>query len=172
VARRKRWQDRVEYELAQEALRHADNPALQIQDLDSWKRRYPYSDYENERNYYYLEAYSRVTPAQPAKVIAYAAPLVRQDVHALFEDSATGRAQVLNSLYLATVSAQGLSGGGSGSEQQTSRMAAQKLLDYLPEFFAGEARPAQVSQELWTKARADMEATARRVVTQAARRGR
>jgi hypothetical protein len=171
--RRKHWQDRVEYELAEEAMRHADNPALQIQDLDTWQRRYPYSDYGNERHYYFQQAYSRMQPPQPARVMGHAASLVQQDVHTLFDDSEIGRAQVLNSLYLTTVSAQSLPGGGSPREQAIGRMAAQKLLDYLPEFFAADARPAQVSPELWHKARADMEATAKRVAAQlAARRGR
>jgi hypothetical protein len=161
IGRKKKWQDRVEYDLAEEALRHASNPALQIQDLDTWRRRYPHSDYEDERNYYYVQAYGRLNPPQPQKLLAYAAPLVRQDVQQLFEDSDTGRAQVLNLLYLATTSAQTLPGN---AKPMVSLVAAEKLLKYIPEFFGNTPRPANVTPELWTKARADMESAAKRVL--------
>jgi len=171
IGRRKRWQDRVEYDLAEEAMRHTGNPALEIQDLDTWKRRYPHSDYENERNYYFVQAYGRLTPPQPGKLLGYAAPLLSQpDVRTLFDDGEIGRAQTLNLLYLATTSAQLLPPGAVG-EIGLGRIAAQKLLTYLPEFFRAEARPANVSQDLWAKAQADMESAAKRTMAMA-RRGR
>jgi len=171
IGRRKRWQDRVEYDLAEEAMRHTGNPALEIQDLDTWKRRYPHSDYENERNYYFVQAYGRLTPPQPGKLLGYAAPLLSQpDVRMLFDDGEIGRAQTLNLLYLATTSAQMLP-PGAVNEIGLGRIAAQKLLTYLPEFFRAEARPANVSQDLWAKAQADMESAAKRTMAMA-RRGR
>jgi hypothetical protein len=166
---KRHWTDRVEYDLAQEAINHGNNPALQIQDLDTWKRRYPHSDYENDRNYYYVQAYSRVVPPQPAKVLAYAAPLVQQDIRDLFEDTDIGRAQTLNLLYLATVNAQSVS-PGLIAERQTGQFAARKLLEYLPEFFTDSHRPANVTADLWTKARADMESTARKTLAIAGHR--
>ena len=168
--RSKRWQERVEYDLAQQAVNHAANPALAIQDLDTWKRRYPHSDFENERNYYYVQAYSRVAPSQPIKLLGHAAPLVEQDPQTLFDDTEIGRAQTLNALYLATMAAQNLS-AANPLEVETGRRAAQNLLQYLPQFFADSHRPANVTPELWTKARADMEAAARRTLA-AARRHR
>lgn len=169
IGRRKRWQDRVEYDLAEEALRHEANPALQVQDLDTWKRRYPHSDYENERNYYYVSAYARLAQPQP-KLFHHASLLLSQpDIRKLFDDTAIGRAQVLNLLYLTTTAAQTLP-ASAVNELQVGRAAADKLIHYLPEFFTPEARPANVNAELWTKARSDMESAAKRTLAMARRR--
>lgn len=169
--RNRRWQDRVEYDLAQQAVSHAANPALSIQDLDTWKRRYPHSDFENERNYYYVQAYSRLNPPQPVKLLAHAAPLVDQDPQMLFDDTDIGRAQTLNALFLATMAAQNVP-AANPAELQIGRAASEKLLQYLPQFFADSHRPANVSEELWSKARADMESAARRTLAASRRRHR
>jgi len=105
-------------------------------------------------------------------VVAHAAPLVEQDPRGLFEDTDIGRAQTLNLLYLATVSGQNLAAGAE-RERQTAALAAHRLASYIPEFFADLRRPANVSQELWTKAREDMETAAKRTMALASgRRGR
>ena len=163
IGRRKRWQDRVEFDLAEEALRHMANPALQIQDLDTWKRRYPHSDYEGERNYYYVQAYARLPQPQP-KLFQYASWLLSQpDIRTLFDDTEIGRAQVLNLLYLTTTAAQTLP-PRAANEMEVGRAAAEKLIRYLPEFFTAAARPPNVSTELWAKARLDMETAAKRTL--------
>jgi hypothetical protein len=153
----KRWQDDTEYALASEAVGHVNVPARQLQDLDTWKRRYPHSDYAAERQYYYMQAYNRLTPPRPEKVQEAAAELLKQDVWPQFDNTDEGHAQALAVLYLATASARPRDSG-------VGRDAATQLLRYLPVFFAPERRPDNISAELWNKARDDMEAAARRTL--------
>ena len=63
----KKVKDQGEYDLFNQTLKDASNPAQQIKDLDTWTQKYPESDYKDDRLLYYLQAYNGAN--QPAKVL-------------------------------------------------------------------------------------------------------
>lgn len=152
-----------EYQLFQKALADAADPRLQLVDLEAWKQRYPVSEHEADRVFCYVQAYNRIAPPLPAKLVESAAPLVERDPHSWFDDNEAGHAQALTVLYLVAVSAPRLP-AASPSQLRTCHRAARQLLAYLPEFFDDPSRPSGVSEQLWRKARADMESAARQTL--------
>ena len=70
------WKNRAEYDLVQ-ALTSERSPDRKIEMLNSWKQKYPASDFTVLRNQLFLEAYSQTR--QPEKVIATANEILRAD---------------------------------------------------------------------------------------------
>jgi hypothetical protein len=156
----KKFRNSGESDLYNAVLRDTNDPAKQIQDLDAWTQRYPHSDFVDDRLYLYLQAYARVKPAQPARLLDYGAQLINKDVKTVFQDPQ----QVLVVLYLVTVNA-GMAPGSANYEQlKAGARAAQELLDGLPTFFAADRKPPNVSMADWKKSRSDMEAVARKTL--------
>jgi hypothetical protein len=156
----KKFRNSGESEMYNAVIRDTNDPARQIQDLDAWAQRYPHSDFMDDRLYLYVQAYARLKPAQPARLLDYGAQLIAKDVKTVFQDPQ----QVLVVLYLVTVNAGTVPGPASYTHLKAGARAAQELLDGLPEFFATERKPPNVSAADWRKSRADMEATARKTL--------
>jgi len=152
-----------EYQLFQRAQADSADPERLLADLEAWKKRYPASEHEADRVFLFVQAYARMDPPLPARLVESAATLVQRDPHSWFDDSDAGRAQALAVLYLVAANAQRLQ-AASPSQVRTCNIAARQLLAYLPEFFDAPSRPSGVSEQLWTKARADMEAAARQTL--------
>jgi hypothetical protein len=148
-----------EYPLYQRASANFADPKQQLADLEAWRQRYPTTDYEADRTSLYLSAFNRFAPQPSDKAVEFAAPLLDRDPHTWFEDSDAGRAQALGVLYMVTASAPLLT-AGSSNDLRTCHKAARQLLAYLPEFWRDSARPSGISQQVWEKARADMESAA------------
>ena len=151
-----------EYLLFQKAL-SASNPKQQLAELANWKERYPVSEHEAERVFCYIQAYSRFTPPLSSSLVESAAPLVGRDPRSWFDATESGRAQALAILYLVAVSAARVPGGNT-NQLRICHWAARQLLECLPEFFAESSRPTGVSEQMWRKARADMESSARQTL--------
>jgi hypothetical protein len=152
-----------EYPLYQKALADSGDPRQQLADLETWQQRYPITEHEADRVFLYVQAYNRIAPPLPAKLVESAAPLLKRDPHSWFDDSDVGPAQTVAVLYLVTVSAPRIP-TASPSQLRTCHTAASQLLAYLPEFFDDRLRPPSVSGQSWEKARADMESAARQTL--------
>ena len=63
----KKVKDQGEYDIYNQTLKDANNPAALLKDLDTWAQKYPDSDWKDDRLYYYISAYSGTN--QPAKVL-------------------------------------------------------------------------------------------------------
>jgi len=155
----KRFRNSGESELYNAVLRDTNDPARQIQDLETWSQRYPRSDFIDDRLYLYVQAYARVKPAQAARVVEFGSQLMAKNLPAVFQDPQ----QVLVVLYLVTVNATNVP-NPSNAQVRAGYQAAQQLLDGLPMFFAADRKPPNVSDTDWRKSRSDMEATARRTL--------
>jgi hypothetical protein len=155
----KKFRNAGESELYNAVLRDANDAAKQVQDLDAWSQKYSESDFIADRLYLYVQAYARLKPARPAKVVEYGAQLIAMDLKNQFQDPQ----QVLVVLYLVMVNAIGIP-HPRGEELEAGRDAARELLDGLPAFFAADRKPPNVSVADWKKSRADMEAMARKVL--------
>src|SRR5579863_5251166 len=81
----KNWKDQAEYDMFNAAANAlATNPAKAISDLDSWKQKYPSSDFKDEGTVLYVQAYA--SAKQPAKAIDAAADLINRGVDTVFPD--------------------------------------------------------------------------------------
>src|SRR5579863_3931219 len=70
-----------------------------VSDLDLWKRKYPDSDYKDDREALYVQAYAATS--QPAKALDAAAPLVTGNLSAIFPGP-DGQPAILRLLYNAS----------------------------------------------------------------------
>jgi hypothetical protein len=156
----KKFRNAGESEMFNAVIRDTNDPAKQIQDLDAWAQKFPRSDFIDDRLYLYVQAYARVKPAQPARVLDYGAQLIAKDVKTLFPDPQ----QVLVVLYLVTANAGMMPCPSSYAQRNAGARAAQELLDGLPLFFAAERKPPNVNAAEWRKSRADMEVIARKTL--------
>jgi hypothetical protein len=128
-----------------------------LSDLNVWSRKYPTSNFSNERSYLLIHVYNRTD--RPEQVLDAAAPLVQAGVRTNYGDPQ----QVLQILVAAS---SGVSKLRSPTAQQlaTGHKAAQELLDFLPEYFARNRRPSDVSEAAWGIARDQLEDVARQAL--------
>src|SRR4051794_33045392 len=98
AAKKKEVKDQGEFEIYNQAIKDANNPAKLLQDLDTWGQKYPESDFKDDRAYMYMQAYSKVQPPQPAKVIEYGQQLMAKDLKTVFPDAA-GQSNIVTVLF-------------------------------------------------------------------------
>src|ERR1035438_9191766 len=96
-AAEKKVKDQGEYDIFNQTIKDAATPAAQIKDLDTWVQKYPDSDYKDDLQYYYIQAYNGA--AQPAKVLETGSQLMARDLKTVFKDPKTGGQQVLTVLF-------------------------------------------------------------------------
>ncbi len=152
----KKVADNTEYDLSNEAFKHVDNAAQQIKDLDAWTAKYPNSDYKDTRLYMYMQAYSKVTPPQPEKVLDYGSQLLSKDLKCIFAKQPNAPLSVLflmDSAFLQLPSP-------TPAQIADAGKIARQLLDQAKTFFAADKKPANTSDADWTKARVQIETVA------------
>jgi len=149
----RRPKDPGEVEIYNQVLKDEHAPSKELQDLDFWSKRYPDSDFRNDRTVLYLQVLDRL--GQGSRVVMLGAPLVRGDVKAAFPDPAAGPVQILNVLYLV------VKNGGAAEDKGAVKLAARQLLAYIPVFFAEARRPANVTEADWSAIAAHMARLAR-----------
>ena len=84
----KKVKDQGEYDIYNQAIKDAADPAKQIADLDTWNQKYPDSEYKDDRVYLYMQACLKMNPPQPAKVLEYGGQLMSKDLDAIFNGPA------------------------------------------------------------------------------------
>ena len=141
------------------------NPAKAILDLDTWSKRFPDSDLQNNRLYLYMQSYSRVKPPQPVKVMEYGAQLMSKDLKTALGDPES----ILVVLYLMTVNIGNIPNPTREIRAMGNR-AARELLDFAPEFFAPGRKPSDTSDADWVKMRTEMEEVAKQALATTAMR--
>ena len=60
VLRSKHPRDDGEFQIYNQLVKDAADPARQLLDLESWTRHYRNSDYDDERSVMYMQTYSKV----------------------------------------------------------------------------------------------------------------
>jgi len=157
-AKEKKPKDQGEYDIYNEAIKDASNPAKQLQDLTSWQQKYPDSDYKDDRQLMMVQAYNGTN--QPAKALEAAAPLLNGDPKGAFNDPKTGPSQVLTLLFLATTSA-ARNPNPTPEQIALGEKAGKMLLDYIPTYFVPGNKPANSGDADWAKAKAQVETAAK-----------
>ncbi|HEY1217929.1 MAG: hypothetical protein ABSE42_00005 [Bryobacteraceae bacterium] len=145
--------DQGEYDIYNDVTKDmlARNFAKAITDLDTWKQKYPASDFKDDRSVFYIQAYAG--GGQPAKALDEAGLLMAKDLSIVLNDPKTGASQQLTVLFtVTTVIAQ--VPAPTADELAIAAKAAHQLMDY-------NAKPAGASDADWAAARAQLQAAAK-----------
>lgn len=159
AAKTKKVKDQGEYEIYNEAIKDANNPQKEIQDLDTWTQKYPDSDYKDDRLYMYMLAYSKMNPPQPAKVLDYGKQLMDKGLDNVFAEKGGGLSK-LNVLYQVAWNVAALP-SATPDQLQLGERAAKELLDFAPKYFVPENKPEATTAAQWASARTDIEKRAK-----------
>jgi hypothetical protein len=158
AAPEKKVKDQGEYDIYNQTLKDATNPAALLKDLDTWTQKYPESDYKDDRLYYYIQAYNGTN--QPAKVLEIGSQLMARDLKKVYTDPKAGPQQILTVLYLMSVNIQKLP---TPTAEQTAagEKAARALQEFVPTFFTAANKPAGATDAAWNEGRTTMEKVAK-----------
>ncbi len=155
AAKQKAVKDQGEFEIYNQAIKDAGNPQKQIQDLDAWTQKYPDTDFKDERQYMYFDAYSKLQPPQPQKVVELGQQLMAKDLNAAYPGPA-GKLQILNIYYQVAWNVATLP-NATPEQLAMGEKAARDLLELAPQYFVPANKPASTSEADWTKAKEDLE---------------
>jgi hypothetical protein len=123
---------------------NGSNFARAVADLDTWKQKFPETEYKDERAALYVQAYAGAN--QPRLALSAAAALLGRDLDSVF--GADGQATVIRVLYAAAWSASQVS-DVPDSDLAAGEKAAHLLMDY-------DRRLPTATPEQWATVRADM----------------
>lgn len=129
----------------------ANNFAKAVTDLDTWKQKYPGSDFKDDRSVLYVQVYAGSN--QFAKAIDEAGLLIAKGLTTVLNDPKTGPSQQLKVLYTAAAVIAQVS-APTADELAIGAKAAQQLLDY-------NTKPEGASDAAWATARVQLQAAAK-----------
>ncbi|MGO9261371.1 MAG: hypothetical protein ACLQU1_34455 [Bryobacteraceae bacterium] len=156
AAHEKKLKDQGEYDLYNDVIKdttaNPPNFAKAITDLDTWKTKYPDSDFKDDRLYYYIQAYSG--SKQPAKLLEVSDQLLQKDLSATFPKDPRMILGVLAQTCIAITAMK----DPTPAQMAIAEKAAKQLLAYTPTYFVAANKPATTSESDWAKARSDLEA--------------
>jgi hypothetical protein len=152
AAPEKKVKDQAEFDLYDAATKDilAKNGTKAIDDLNTWKQKYSDSDFKNDREVMYIQAYE--LNKQFDKLLDKAKELMAQNLDSLFPDPKDGPRQVLKILFSATTAILQIP-NPTPDQIESARKAAQQLKDY-------NRKPADVDDAGWNGARQSMIAAA------------
>jgi len=163
----KKVKDQGEYDIYNQAFKDAADPAKQVADLDSWNQKYPDSEYKDDRVYMYMQAYLKMNPPQPAKVLEYGGELMSKDLGAIFggpgAEQLAGlpvKLTMLNVLYSVALNVASLP-DPAADQLALGDKAAHQLLEFAPKYFTPENKPANQTGAAWNAARTEIESKAK-----------
>jgi hypothetical protein len=153
---KKNYKDNTEADLYGKVIKDAQAKDWKqaVADLDGWKQKYPGSDFKDDREVYYIQAYAGL--AQYGKVVDTAGPLIDRDLAKIFDDPKYGPGQQLTVLGT-TVQAIAQAPNPTPEELAIGDKAAHALMDY-------NTKPEGASDADWAKARDQMQTMAKGVL--------
>jgi tetratricopeptide (TPR) repeat protein len=138
------WKDRAEYDLYN-AIAKEQDPSKRLPLLNSWKEKYPTSDFAQLRQGLFLQTYAALR--QPEKVITAG------------NEALQANPNDFTALYLMALNVQ-LLPKPSADDLAAGEKAANGILANLDNFFAPAKKPATTTDAAWTQARAQAETLA------------
>ena len=153
----KKYKDNGEYDIYNEVIKDvgAKNFTKAVTDLDTWKQKYPDSDFKDVRSLLYVQAYQNTS--QFGKALDAAGDLLSKNLETVFNDPKTGTASIVQVLYAATASVQQAFVKGetlTPSQLATGEKAAKELLQF-------NRAPAGMEGKAWDDARKQLQAAAK-----------
>jgi tetratricopeptide (TPR) repeat protein len=144
----KQWKDRAEYDLY-ESITKEQNANTRLGLLNSWKQKYPASDYADARQILFIQTYQALGNAKG--MMEAAKELVEMDPKNF---------QGLYWMNLLTISMN----DNSPAALDLGEKAGKGMLEAIPETFDPAKKPANVSDDVWKQERANMTAIANRTL--------
>lgn len=126
------------------------NGTKAIDDLNTWKQKYPDSDFKNDRETMYIQAYE--LNKQFDKMLDKVKELMAQNLDSMFPDPKSGPQQVVKVLFAAVNAILSIT-DPTPEQIQTGKQAAQQLLAY-------SRVPAGIAPAAWEDARKQLNAAA------------
>jgi hypothetical protein len=153
AAHQKTVKDQAEYDLYNSAIKdvQTQNFTKAISDLDAWRQKYPASDFKDDREVYYIQAYAGAN--QPAKAVEAAGRLMDRDLTKVFNDPKAGPQMIVKVLFTTVVAAQQIP-NPTPEQIAIAEKAAHMLLDF-------NTKPEGASDADWAKAREQMQTAAK-----------
>lgn len=154
----KHVKDQAEYDMfnAVKMDMAQNNGGKMVQDLDAWKQKYPDSEFKNDRELLYVQAYNLAK--QYDKALDKSKELMGTDLNAMFPG--TEQKQILT-LYFSAVTA-GLQYPNATPEQLATAVdASHKILDY-------KQTPPGVAADAWAPAKKQLDTAADAMLYRAA----
>jgi len=153
AAPQKNYQNQGEYEIYNEVTRDfaANNLTKAIADLETWKQKYPVSDYTDDRAVLYLKAC--MGARQFGKVLDEAGEMLPKGLDKVFSNPKEGPGQMLQILYNATVALPAVP-NPTPEQLATGEKAARQLIAF-------DRRPDGLSDADWTKLKSDVQPPAK-----------
>lgn len=148
VGQQKQWKDRAEYDLS-ESITKEQNATTKLQLLNTWKQKYPTSDFKVLRQTQTMDAYRALGNGK--EMLNAAKELIDLDPKDI---------QGLYWANLLTVSLQDKSPEALAAGEKY----AKGLLDAAPAFFDIAKKPAQIAEDAWKKEQSNMDMTAHRTL--------
>ena len=140
----KNWKDRAEYDLYNAIVKEQD-ASKRLALLNSWKEKYPTSDYADARLQIYVTTYAALN--QPDKVIATGNEVLQSDP------------KNLTVLYMMAQNVLGIA-KPTPDDLASGEKAANGLLSNIDTFFDPSKKPATTSDADWAKAKTQTETLA------------
>jgi hypothetical protein len=135
-----------------------------LADLDTWKQKFPESDWKDDREFYYLQGL--FSTQQFDKAEQFGAQLMDKDLSAMFKATP---GNIILVYYMVTSSAAGLIGHGATPEQLAiGDKAANKLIAFAPTYFVAANKPAGQTDAQFAQTGDGMVATAKGYLLQEA----
>jgi hypothetical protein len=154
-----------EYEIVAQTYKDVSDQTKELADLDTWAQKFPDSDYRDDRAYLYVQVYLKLN--QPAKVLQYGSQLMSKDLNAIFNGQGTEqlaglpiKLTMLNVLYSVALNAATLP-AASPDQLALGEKGARALVEFAPQYFTPENKPAAQTDAAWAAARADVVSKAR-----------
>jgi len=145
----KKYKDQGEYDIYNEVTKDivGKNYAKAITDLNTWKQKYPESDFKDSRSLLYVQAYA--DSGQNGKAVDAAGELLTGDPDTVFSDPKTGAADVIRLLFT-TSRAIRMTENPTAQELAIGEKAARKLKDY-------NRKPEGMADDAWAGARTQLQ---------------
>ncbi len=159
-AKQKNVKDQAEYDLYDAVKKDLiqNNGQKMVEDLNAWKQHNPDSDFKDDRELMYIQAYNLAK--QYDKTLEAAKPLLGKDLDAMFPDPAQGPKLVLN-FYFGVVTAALQLQNPTPDQLSEGVEAAHKLLGY-------KGVPQGVAPDAWKTAKDQVDAAANAMIFRAA----
>ena len=140
----KNWKDRAEYDLYVKITQTQD-PKARLELANQWKDKYPQTDYSAERQQVFETTYGQLAQSDPAS---------RQKLLDFSKETLATDPKNFTALYFTTVYGP-MVGGTSPSPDLLAQVdqGAHGVIDNADTKFAASAKPAQVSDADWAKAK-------------------
>jgi hypothetical protein len=133
-----------------------NNLAKSMDDLDDWSRRFPQSDFADDRLYDYMQVHSLA--GRPDKVLELGAALISKNLAGISDEQ-----QKLGVLYLVTVNAAAIP-HPTNPQRALGKETAQALMETLPAYFEESRRPPGTDDAAWRNSRRRLETAARNAI--------